>query len=791
MRTGKITTEQILSKRLIAAVLAVEAVLAAAAVWLCMRPEREYAYAGQALETDYGVYLEDFMGEYGDGYYLDNSMYPDEKQDPQDLKVATPKTDLPRGTYEITITYAENENLNTYTSSAKYNTYQIIYGKQHVGLDPKKNSATVWMYSPLKITDFQLTINYGGSGYLLVNSIVIRETRDWKTVSLFFIICGALFVDILLLWIKKRKNRPDASTKTILFLGALLVLLASAPALSFYLNGEGDLDFHLARIEALFHALADGQFPVRLPGYWMEGYGYASSIFYGELFLYFPAVLRIVGFSPQSAYKLYLLGINLFTCIITYHCLKGICRERLSAFMGMAVYMLAPQRLITMHLFGAVGMYTAMAFLPMVMYALYLIYADPGEGTQRAQNGWLWLFLGFSGLIQCHVINTFIVFVFTLLVCVIKIKTTLRKEVLLQFIKAVVSTVAVNLWFLLPFLDFLRFDYKMSAMGTHTRGRFAANGTFLSQLISFFPHAEGASISAGMEWGIDTPGVEMSYTLGGGIMLALVLYVIYGFYHKKEGSRLRRVSGMTMGICILSLYMTTIWFPWDFLQQRSDLIAWITGSIQFPWRFLNIASVTGAFVAAFLVWELRRHEKKEFFYGAVLSVGLLTLLSGNYFLQDYEKRSVSRYITADEVNSWAIEVAEYLPAGTDDTTFAYDVLQEGGGLDVQTYERGEGTVALTCVNTGEEETYVDVPILFYKGYAARDTGTKQRLTVVPADNKRIRVILPAGYQGSFRVKFESPWYWRAGEAISMAAAVVMIVLLWREYSRKRKGRVIA
>ncbi len=787
MDAGKITKGKILSGRFFAGLLILEAVLTAAAVWLCMTPEKEYAFTGQELESENGIYLEDFLGEYGDGYYLDNSLYPDGEQDLEDLKVDSPKTDLSRGTYEITIQYAENENLNTYTSGAKYNTYQIIYGKQHVGLPKEKNSVTVWMYSPLKVTDYQMSVRYGGSGYLLVNSIVIRETKDWKCVTLFFIISISCIIDGLLLWRKRRKNGLDPSAKTIMFLCALLILLASGPVLSFYLNGEGDLDFHLARIEALTHALQDGQFPVRLPGYWCSGYGYASSVFYGELFLYFPAALRIIGFSPQSAYKFYLLGVNFFTCLITYHCLKKICRERLAAFMGMAVYMLAPQRLITMHLFGAVGMYTAMMFLPAVLYGLYETFSGGEEEKHGTGSGWIWLFIGFSGLIQCHVINTFIVFMFTLLVCVIKIKTTLRRKVLLQFVKAVVCTVLVNLWFLLPFLDFLRFDYKMSALGTHTRGRFAANGTFISQLISFFPHAEGASISAGMEWGIDTPGVEMSYTLGGGIMLALVLYVVYGFYHKGETSRLRKTSAMTMGICILSLCMTTIWFPWDFLQQRSDLIAWVTGSIQFPWRFLNIASVTGAFVAAFLVWELRRSEKKEFLYGAILSIGLLTLISGNFFLQDYEKRSVSRYITSDEVNSWAIEVGEYLPAGTDGTTFAYDALQEGGGLEVQDYERGEGMVRLTCRNTGAEETYVDVPVLFYKGYAARDLETGQKLTVVPADNKRIRVILPTGYEGSFCVKFEPPGYWRVCELISLATAAGMIVFAWK----RRKGRVTA
>lgn len=591
------------------------------------------------------------------------------------------------------------------------------------------------------------------------------------------------------LWKEHRKQNLDAPEKTILFSLILLVALSSAPIFSFYLNGGGDLQFHLCRIEAIRQALLTGQFPVRISGYWNNGYGYASSVLYGEVFLYFPALLRIIGFSPQSAYKMYLLTANIFTCLSSYYCLKKICGERLSALMGTALYMFVPYRLSTLHLRAAVGEYTAMIFLPLVIYGLYLIYTQPGQERKEngvVHSGWFWLALGFTGLIQCHVISTFMAGLFTALVCVIKIRKTIRKDVWMQFVKAAVCTLLVNLWFVLPFLDYMRFDYNVSGLSVHSRGRFASHAAFLSQMISFFPQGEGASIVTGKIWDTDY-GTEMSYTLGGGMMLALVLYMVYCFYYKGKDRKpsFREMTNLQMGLCILSLLMATSWFPWDFLQQRSDLIAWITGSIQFPWRFLNIASVAGAFLSAFLIYELRRHAKREFLYGAILSVGLLSLISADYFLQDYEKHSEDRYITSDEVESWAIEVAEYLPAGTDDTTFEKDALQQEGELEISAYERGEGTVALTCENTAESETYVDVPILYYKGYTARDTETKEKLTVIPADNKRVRVILPAGYEGSFRVKFESPWYWRVSEVISLAAVVALVAGMIA-YRRKKR-----
>lgn len=593
-------------------------------------------------------------------------------------------------------------------------------------------------------------------------------------------------VSSALLWKEHRKQNLDATEKTILFSMALLVVLSSAPIFSFYLGGGGDLQFHLCRIEAIRQAFLAGQFPVRVSGYWNDGYGYASSVLYGELFLYFPALLRIIGFSPQSAYKIYLLSVNIFTCMSSYYCMKKICKERASALMGTAVYMLAPHRLSTLHLRAAVGEYTAMIFLPFILYGLYLIYtqAEEKKDNETKCSGWFWLGLGFTGLIQCHVISTFMAGLLTAFVCILKIRKTLHREVLVQIAKAAAGTILVNLWFLLPFLDYIRFDYNVSGLGVHSRGRFASHAAFFSQLISFFPQGEGASIVTGKMWETDY-GTEMAYTLGGGMMLALVLYVVYRLYRKGKDRRtaIRKMADLQTGLCLLSLFMTTPWFPWDFLQQKSDLIAWVTGSIQFPWRFLTISSVTGAFAAAFLIYELRRSGRKEFFYGAVVSVGLLTVLSANYFLQDYEKKSETEYITANDIESGWLGCAEYMPMGMDETTLDGDRLQTGSGLDIQEYVRKEGSVELTCINNGSEETYVDVPILYYKGYAAKETGTGRRLAVLPADNMRVRVIIPAGYQGSFAVRFESPWYWRVSELISVMAVIGLICI-----GNFRKGR---
>src|SRR5699024_410637 len=155
-----------------------------------------------------------------------------------------------------------------------------------------------------------------GNGYLFVDSIRIRETDTWKNVTLF---CAVLFLAVLgMVWLfRKRKPGMLAGQNRFVMVTVLsLVIFSTMPMLSVYLPKGHDLNFHLYRIEAIKEALQAGQIPVRMPFSWNNGHGYAVSIFYGELLLYIPALLRIIGFSVQNAYKIFVLGINLLTCLM-------------------------------------------------------------------------------------------------------------------------------------------------------------------------------------------------------------------------------------------------------------------------------------------------------------------------------------------------------------------------------------------------------------------------------------------------------------------------------------------
>lgn len=80
---------------------------------------------------------------------------------------------------------------------------------------------------------------------------------------------------------------------------------------------------------------------------------------------------------------------------------------------------------------------------------------------------------------------------------------------------------------------------------------------------------------------------------------------------------------------------------------------------------------------------------------------------------------------------------------------------------------------MTCINGGEEG-YVDVPLFYYPCYRAKDRESGQMLPLTYGENARIRIIFPAGYQGTIELKVSEKKLWRAAELIS----IFSVLLTW-------------
>lgn len=758
-------------------VLAIELALLLFCVLQYAFPLHQYVFAGTDLTGEFCTYRR-YSEAYDTGCYLDQTLITDDTIDPKFLYITTPYANLPRGSYDVTIVYAVDSIGHSYSANAKFSTYFVVAGRQGNKLEVGEHELTYSFFSPTEVREFQIHADYSGEGCLFLESVTIQETNVWKNILLFYVIAFSLLVDGVWLHYKKTPQEQRREVRLIIVAMVCVVVCSCTPLLSYFLQVGDDLPFHLNRIEGIKTSLLAGSFPNRVSPYWNNGYGYASAVLYGEAFLYLPALLRILGFSVQSAYKVYVVTVNLATALVAYGCFERIAKNRKAAFLGCAAYVLAPYRLVCIYMRAAVGEYTAMLFFPLIFYGLYQISQSAED--EKPQKGWLALLIGYTGLIQCHVISCVIAAIFSGLFCLVFWKRMLRVRRLAQLVKAAVGTLLLNLWFLLPFVDYYRQGYAKSPWNVAVLGRMGSHGAFLSQMLTVFQDGYAPSYTV-MEGGIEG---ERNYALGVFLVVAF-FYVCLRLYRGREKTELIRIGDCSLGLGMLAAIMSTLWFPWDGIQQMNGIFRMITRNIQFPWRFLGIACFFLAVLTVCFALLLLKTVNRQISYGALILLGLAFWLSADYCMYTYTK--IARpihYATEENLDSRNIISGEYVPEGTPVDFAENQDSVPGEGLTITEEERRGGTHFVSCQNHTGEETFLDIPFLPYRGYHCYDELTEVELEVqLTTAPGRVRVMVPAGYEGTLSVRYEEPGYWRAAEAVSLFALAAW--LLWRAGRRRR------
>ncbi len=736
------------------------------------RPLQRFDFSGKELEQKGAIFIETFPNGMQNGYYIDDSMTEDgigAAELEENYFIRTPRIDLKRGSYQVRISYSSGGERNDYTNRSESNQYTVRMGREHTDLPSDREENIFTFESESLVEGYQLTVNFENDGYIFVNEISVEETNTWKIQRFLGILGMLLFVDMLLfLYAKKRYLFSKENMTAVIILGAVIVF-SSVPVFSAYLYSGHDLPFHLNRIEGIKNALMAGQIPVRMQHTTLDGAGYPVSVFYGDLFLYFPAMLRILGWTVQDAYQIYVVLVNVATCAIMFYVLNQIFKNKQAAVFGTVVYMLAPYRLECIYLRAAVGEYTAMCFYPLVVYGLYRIYTDDLKKKENKGN-WIILSLAFAGLVNCHIISTFSAFLLTALFCLLCMKKTFTKDVFWRLLKAALLAAGLCLWFIIPFADYMGIDVRITDVSS--AGVYAGRTLTLDQLLSVFSWGTGMMYSIPNQLSGEA---EMPYAIGGAFLAVLVLYLICWINLRDRKDKIAKFGKVCFLFSIFTLFMTTVYFPWDHLEHMGDIFLFVMQGIQLPWRFLGAAAVLMAFTAAAVFDWIKREEKDSVRYSAAGVILGLAVVSASYFMTDYMQQNEKIYYCDEQdVNNGEIGTGEYLLQGAA-FGFEEEVLA-GETVTVISSGREEDVFVTECVNLSEDEQYIDIPILNYPNYVAVDEMTGKNLEIVSGEECRIRVLLPGYYQGTVRVEYHSPWYWRMSEFVSVLTLIGLIVV---------------
>lgn len=126
-----------------------------------------------------------------------------------------------------------------------------------------------------------------------------------------------------------------------------------------------------------------------------------------------------------------------------------------------------------------------------------------------------------------------------------------------------------------------------------------------------------------------------------------------------------------------------------------------------------------------------------------------------------------------DAGEWIIiGVKEFLPEGADPELFTMESASAGDGVAISGYARDKLDISVECVNDFPEDSWVDLPLVYYPGYVAVDRQGRE-LEVVCSEQYTVQVILPGYYEGKIDVSFRDPVTWTVSFWISICSAVLL------------------
>lgn len=699
-------------------------------------------------------------------YNTENGWLVEEKDAAVEEKTAflqSPLIGLRKGTYRAEIEYScSSEQICTAYSEEK--PYALKAGEIRLGRNYDHISYDFKLTED--ISDFQLIVYYDGQGYLQIIDITLAPSPFGMLRNMTIILFCFILADLCLLYSDTIRKHQDI----VLGVGGI-ILLVSLPLFMDGIWAGDDLAFHLMRIEGIAQELRMGNIPVRISSAWIDGYGYPVSIYYGDLLLYVPAVMNLIGFSVTGAYKFYVFMINAGTAVIACYCMNRVYRDRRIALLTCFAYCTASYRLINVYARAAVGEYSAMMFLPLVAASVYKIYTDDVQDNGEYQKNATLLAVGMSGLIGTHILSTEMVVIVLVIVCLSLCRLTFRKETVRVWLTAVGETCLLSAYFIVPFLDYsLSVPSKIGAIVERGGAAIQASGVTLADYFAFFKPLQQ----------IDFRYENTGRLLSPGIILMAALIVAVVFCIKRRSKADKTIKWLVFYACLTGGVTLRV-FPWNELAAHLQMGNFLS-QVQFPWRYISMLTIILTLLFGCLLAQsvgdragFVQTERIVLITGFVMTCFFTTrYMEGTSYFNAY---------CGEELNRYSVGTGEYLRDGTNRDMFktlSSDIFSERMN-EVSIISRRGCNMRIRCV-ASDEEGFIWIPLFHYKGYHVTDDDGNE-YPIKDGYANQIEVSVPIGFDGYLNVEFREPWYWRVSELISVLV-VLWLCMSCRKYHNK-------
>ena len=556
------------------------------------------------------------------------------------------------------------------------------------------------------------------------------------------------------------------SSEFIFFFLLFLTAFTSAPFFNSDYIQTNDGYYHMLRIEGIKTSLEAGIFPARIHLFILNDAGYGEGFFYPDLFLYFPAILRLLGFGILSAYKIFVCFSSFLAILSAYFVTAKIARSRYAGIIAAVLLAFSSYRLIDMFYRGAVGEILSFIFIPWVVYGLFKIYT--GES-----DGWVPLAAGFSGLVFSHMISLALAGLAVLIFVLLNIGKTLRNgKILLSLIKATGLTLLITIIFWLPMLEQLRRNEVIGNVLYSGLSYAIDEGRLLSLQELFAGFASWVTVKP-----------FLGYPL-------LFIPFIRLLLRRKEASHPGRVkiADWILAFGMFTTIMATSLFPWRYF-------AWIYNRIQFPWRMLVIASPLLAIAGGILCDAFLKKSHRQ--TALIMITGFCVAAAQPFFTEVYANHLVSGY--GFDLENNRVMGAEYIPQNAELAFIDKNmntILSSDDSFENLRFKRSglQFSFDFRLAPNSTGITTFEVPLLFYYGYQgtlADRSGNTQPLDVYQGTHGLTTVDTEGITEGTISVFYRKTCLQKIADGISLCTLLLCVVYYLRRWqnSKARNFRV--
>lgn len=541
----------------------------------------------------------------------------------------------------------------------------------------------------------------------------------------------------------------DSKNRIPLIVFVITMFVAISPLISRYCINGHDLEYHLLRIESLKEGILIGKPFMKVNTLFFGGAGYASSMFYSDLLVYIPAILRALGVSIGASYHIFAAVIFALTYGSTYYCTYKMTDSKVCGTIAAVLLTLCPYHMDDILVRAACGEYMAFVFIPFVIYGLYNILYENMDKP--------WIFgIGFAGLILSHPATLVMCTVFSAIVLVINIKKIIsNKTVVIRVVITTAIVLCISAYQWIPMLEQMmsdRFYVSLSQMDM-----LDAAVPFYSIFTEAFPAI--------------------------GIMLP-VIAVARMLISREDSKLVGYVDILIAGAVITAIGASNI-MPWERVQRFLNFI-------QFPWRLFTLSSVLFAFADAIIIVIL---IEKITHYSEDVAIYLVLVVSAVLSIAHFSTNAPGYYDYANDYYSYKPYTAnviggEWLPEKVADREAVIALSEHMYAEDGSEVEFVRDKAVITAsINAGQG--YVDVPFIYYKGYKADLVGENGESRSLKVDGNGIngmcRVYLDDA-SGVLKVYYGGTMLIKISAIISVVTLIILLGL-WLMNRKKNHSKM--